>query len=242
MKRARTLFIILASLIAIPVIVSASIQTQRAQITVTITINVTPAPLALVPRAQSAATDTSQAEHSGIVAALSINQGEKLRPQYHAENVSYVGSEIVAQTAAQQKSVRVDAEVSPNPNGTLLVSNQTGVIINQTAGTTMTYSCIYTVKVTTTVTNWSLDHGLYSDFLDPTLGVSFAGSDVSNNSYLSTPHPAYTPFIVFSDGQAWALLQANGTTKTYCVDLKVALPASAAQGSYASQATYTLLY
>lgn len=245
MKRLRPFWLLLALLIAIPVVVDATIQQQRAQITVTITINVTPAPVGFNERrSSSAATDSM---HSGIVAQLSLHDaGANAAPvpdnAVHAENLSFVPGNLVAQSANQQKAVKVEASVAPNPNGTLLVSDQSGVQVNQTAGTTVTYPCLYHISVTTTITNWSLDHGLYSNFADSTDGTAFAGSDVSNNSYLSTPLPAYTPFVVYSNGQSWALLQANGGDKTYCVSLKINVPTTASQGAYSSQATYTLLY
>jgi hypothetical protein len=245
MKRLRSYLLLLAILIAVPVVVDATIQQQRAQITVTITINVTPNPLGMnpAPKAQSGPGATDTAQSQGIVADLSFHQIRSLGGNSaHAEMLQFVPGNVVAQTVNQQKAVKVEAEVSPNPLGTLLVSDQSGVTVNQTAGTTVTYSCLYHVSVTTTITNWSLDHGLYSNFYDSGNSTSFAGSNVANNSYLSTPQPAYTPFVVYSNGQSWALLQENAGSKTYCVSLKIAVPASASQGAYSSQATYTLLY
>jgi hypothetical protein len=236
MRELRPFFLAFAALVAIPIVVDASIQQQRAQITVTITVNVTPAPLGMAPRSR-AATDTSE---SGIVAELVMNEREAKRIGFSAQNLHFVSGDVVAQ--ANQKPVKVEAEISPNPNGTLLTSDQSGVQISQTAGTTQTYPCLYHVAVKTTITNWSLDHGLYSNFTDSTTRATFPGSAVQNNSYLTTPHPAYTPFIVYSNGQNWALLQANALSKTYCVDLKVLVPVAASGGSYSSQATYTLLY
>lgn len=234
MKSLRYAVLLLGLSIAIPVVVDASIQQQRAQITVTITVNVTPAPIAY----NGSAMETSR---NGIKASLVLNAREALDQTFHAENLSFVGGSMIAQ-ATNQKAVKVEAEVSPNPNGTLLTSDQTGVVINQQAGTTVSYPCIYHVSVSTAITNWSLDHGLYSNFIDMTDSTAFAGSAMKNKSYIATPQPAFTPFVVYSNGQNWALLQANSKSKTYCVDLELVLPASTSQGSYSSQATYTLLY
>jgi hypothetical protein len=220
MSRVRSWFFALLALAAAPLVVQASIQQQRAQITVNITIDVTPAPVSMRLRR------SSRDETARDIAAT-----------FHTESVAFVSPDTVAQN---QNAVKVEASVGANPNGNLLYSNQTGVQISQTAGTTVTYPCEYQITVNTTVTSWSLDHGLYSDFESGT--ASFTGHDLSNNSYLSTPHPTYSPFVVYSDGQNWALLQANGGTKTYCVSLQVTIPATAAQGTYSSNAVYTLLY
>jgi hypothetical protein len=67
---------------------------------------------------------------------------------------------------------------------------------------------------------------------------------VSNKTHLQsgTPQPAWTPYIVYSDGQSWVVAAASGLTKTYCVDLEVTLPISLAGGAYSSNAVYTLFY
>ena len=93
------------------------------------------------------------------------------------------------------------------------------------------------------MTYWSLDHGLFTDFEDVMTGhVAFSGKLMFNNSHLATPLPVYTPFIVYSDGSNWTLLQANGGMKTYCVDLQITVPNNVLSGTYASNATYSLYY
>jgi hypothetical protein len=250
MKNLRPMLLALAFLTALPLVVQASIQQTRAQITVTITINVTPSPMGtptpmamVMPAGMPGVMAARSTEGSGIVARLILDPSAPAaaRAAFRAENLQFDQGTLVAQSANQQKAVKVEAEISPNPTATLLYSDQSGVQVSQTAGTTEEYVCLYHVTVDTTVANWSLEHGLFSDFLGGN-GDSFPGKDVGNNSYLTTPHPAYTPFVVYSDGQNWQLLQANGGEKTYCVSLQIAIPAATAQGAYSSQATYTLLY
>lgn len=230
MRRALWLFALVALL---PVVCEAVIQQQRAQIAVSITVNVSN-PLGY--RAP-AASDTSG---GGIIAKLMLNPKESPR-QYRAESLSFTGPSVLAQN---QGGVKVEASVSPNPAGTLLYSNTPGVIFSQMAGTTVTYTCPYTVTVSTTVASWTLEHGLFTDMEDPTHNYTFTGHDVANNTHLQlgTPKPAFTPFIVFSDGQSWTIADTNGLTKTYCVDLKITVPAANLTGQYSSNAVYTLLY
>lgn len=231
MKRFRPALLFFVLLVAVPVVVLA-IQTQRAQIFVGITIFVTPAPLAYVHRSPAVA-DPQMTKVITTLREVALGTHP-----FRAQNVRYIG-DVVAQS---QGAIRVEATVTPNPNATLLVSNQTGVTISQTAGTTQAYSCIYSVTVDTTVTNWTLNHGLYSDFYALS-GSHFAGGLVANNSYLSTPHPTATPFVVYSDdGNAWATLSTGSASKTFCVDLTVTIPSSTPGGAYESNATYTLLY
>ena len=63
-----------------------------------------------------------------------------------------------------------------------------------------------------------------------------------NNTHIATPLPAYTPFIVYSDGQSWAVAGTSGGVKTYCVDLQITVPTSVLSGMYSSNATYSLYY
>jgi hypothetical protein len=246
MKRMRPFLIAFAVLLAIPVIVQATIQQQRAQEQVTITINVTPAPLAMLPKGHGALDRTG----SGIVARLSggnMSAGQG----FHAESLKFVASNTVAQN---QGAVLIQAEVSPNPNATLLYPSNCGgqfptsgvcgtvSLPGQTAGTTVVYKCVYDITVDTTQTSWTLESGLYTDWYD---GASqhFAGSYVGYSGYVSpSPAPTATPFIVYSDGQAWTDFAINGGTKTYCVNLTVTIPAATAGGAYTSNAVYTLFY
>jgi hypothetical protein len=219
-------------LVGIPAICLASIQQQRAQIAVNITINVTPNPLGYAPGGSGASS------FGRVIAKMSLNRTESAK-SYRAEALSFDTSNAIAQN---QGAIKAEAEVSPNPLGTLLYSNSPGVVLNQEAGTTVVYPCAYTVTVSTTQANWSLDHGLFTDMELQGGNGSWTGHDIANNSYLSTPHPTATPFIVYSDGQNWTLLQANGGTKSYCVDLTVTIPISTPGGTYSSNAVYTLLY
>lgn len=235
MIRIRRALLIFALVALLPVVCEAVIQQQRAQIAVSITINVTPNPLGYA--APPAASDTSG---RGIVAKLMLNAHETPK-QYRAESLTFTGGNVVAQS---QGGVKVEASVSPNPAGTLLYSNTPGIVESQEAGTTITYTCPYTVTVSTTVASWTLEHGLFTDMEDLTDSTSFTGHDIANNTHqqLGTPKPAYTPFIVFSDGQSWTIADTNGLTKTYCVDLQVTIPIATTGGQYSSNAVYTLLY
>jgi len=144
---------------------------------------------------------------------------------------------VVAQATAQ-KAVRVEANVSPNPNATLLYSDQPIVTINATAGTTVAVPCAYHVNIKTATLNWQLKHGVSNDFAG-----GFIGSNLANNSYLLTPNPTSTPFVVYqTDGGVWAALQANSGTKTYCVDLTIKVPVAVAGGMYSTNAVYTLYW
>jgi hypothetical protein len=234
MTRIRRFLIFFALAAFVPVVCQAIIQQQRAQITVTITINVTPNPLGYAAPPQGAAGTSG----SAIVANLFVNRHEHMRRTINAENLSYSGPTTVA--LATQRSVQVEASIGPNPLGTLLYSDQSGVVINQEAGTTMTYACEYHVTVDTTQTAWTLEHGLFTDFEGP--AGSWTGHDAANNTHIATPKPAYTPFIVYSDGQSWVIADTNGGMKTYCVDLQITIPITQAQGTYGSNATYTLFY
>jgi hypothetical protein len=227
----RPVVLLFSLFVGIPAMCLAAIQQQRAQIAVNITINVTPNPLGFI---QSPGANS----FGHVIAKMSLDRAETAA-SYRAESLSFDASNVVAQN---QGAIKTEAEVSPNPLGTLLYSNSPGVVYSQEAGTTVVYPCAYTVTVSTAQTNWSLDHGLFTDMELQGGGGSWTGHDIANNSYISTPHPTATPFIVYSDGQNWTLLQANGGTKTYCVDLTVTIPISTAGGTYSSNAVYTLLY
>ncbi len=246
MKRIRPFVFVFLALVAIPMIVEATIQQQRGQIFVNIEIDVTPAPLAMNAAPAKSAFNT-------IVTRATLTEVKHVR-SFSAEALSFVPGSLVAQTAGQQKSVRVDAEISPNPNATLLTSNncqgsqpQPGscnhVAIPVTAGQTTTVICAYQISVTTTQTSWTLDHGLFTNWESLAGAVAFPGGDVKNSTYYASPGPAYTPFVVFtSDGGVWASVGTGSLSKTYCVNLEITVPATVAQGSYYSNATYTLLY
>jgi hypothetical protein len=239
MKRMRLFLVLFALAAAMPVIGDAALQSLRAQITVTITLNVTN-PLGF--RAPNATNSGS-----AIAADLIVNKHEDPQRYPAAENLSFVGSNVVAQ-AVKQGAVQVRASISPNPLGTLLYGSCTaqpigcsGIAEAVTAGTQATFPCAYEVVVDTTQTAWTLDHGLFSDFEEAGT-VAFQGKLMNNNSHIATPLPAYTPFAVFSDGQAWAVMGASGGMKTFCVDLRITVPTSVLTGMYSSNATYSLYY
>jgi hypothetical protein len=193
--------------------VLASFVTQRDQIAITIVVNVTPAPVGVLER-HEARGSTDEIAVSGRVRQT-----------------------VVAQASAQ-KAVRVEANVTPNPNATLLYSDNPLVSINVTAGTTVVVPCAYHISVHTTTNNWQLKHGLSNDFAS-----GFPGSVVANNSYLLTPNPTATPFIVYADdGSVWASLTTNSGIKQYCIDLTIKVPVAVAGGTYSTNAVYTLYW
>lgn len=234
MSRLRILLAVFALLVLTPVICLA-FQTQRSQIAVTIVINATPNPLAMAgPPAPASAISVTARLHN---APADVEE----RFEAAAQQLHFVprGSVEVAQA---QNSVRVEASVAPNPLGTLLYSDQSAVTINVESGIATTVTCAYHVTVHTTVTSWTLKHGLTSDFSDGA-SHSFAGGSVSNNSYVTTPQPASTPFAVFStDGNVWMVLGVGSGIQTYCVDLTVNMPITTPRGTYSSNAIYTVYY
>jgi hypothetical protein len=248
MRSLKPLLAAFAVLVAVPIVVDATIQTQRAQQPISITINVT-ADLGADP------VPSQSGGASGIVAKLT--RGALVAPSFQAENVAFQTHDMIAQ-ATNQGSILVRAEVSPNPSGTLLYGNDcsnppaapvpgqcSGVSITQAAGSKTVYHCIYEVVVDTTQASWTLDSGLFTDFFPQGSGSGeIAGTNVGYNGYISTatPKPTATPFIVFSDGTNWTTFAANADAKTYCVDLTVTIPAATAVGTYGSQAVYTLYY
>lgn len=198
------------------------VQTQRDQQSVYILVNVTPAPLGYRP-VDVAARFADRAKGS----AASFDVAQSL--------------ELVAQAMPTQQPVYVQAEVSPNPNATLLYSNNPSVVINAVAGTTWSQTCAFTITAhPSATTSWHMDDGLSSDF-----SSSFPGADLQNNTYVSTatPKPAATPFVVYPDNNnAWYEFTTGVGPQTYCVDLKLSIPASVPQGAYSTNAVYTLYF
>jgi hypothetical protein len=246
MKRIRWALLLFVAAAAMPVFGDAALQSLRAQITVTITLNVTnPLGMRAPHPMDSGATNAS----SAIAATLFVNKNEDPRRFAAAENLSFTGDNVVAQSV-KQGAVQVRASISPNPTGTLLYGGCTaqpvgcsGIAIPVTAGTVSTTSCAYTVTIDTAQTSWTLEHGLFTDFENISSGaVAFSGKLMYNNTHIATPLPAYTPFIVYSDGQAWSVAGSSGGMKTYCVDLQITVPNSVLTGTYASNATYSLYY
>lgn len=208
----------------------AFLQTQRDQISVLILVNVTPAPLAY-----------KQDSHQGAtfhIAAHFLSKGRGSSGLVDVPNFD-LGDAV----ADAQSAVRVQANVSPNPNATLLYSNTPAVTINQTAGTTATTpACVYTVTVhTLSTTSWTLDDGLSGDFIAST----WPGKNLGNNTYsqAGTPQATATPFIVYSsNNNTWNPKEKSTGVQTYCVTLTLTIPSSVPEGAYSTNAIYTLYY
>jgi hypothetical protein len=210
---------------------SAFLQTQRDQIAVFILVNVTPAPLAY--------RHTTMPQSHMIIATNMLRRARGSGGLVDVPNFD-IGAGAVAQA---QSAVRVQANVTPNPNATLLYSNVPAVTINQTAGTTAaTSTCVYTVTVhPSATTSWTLDDGLSGDFITTT----WPGKDLANNTYLQagTPQPAATPFVVYANNNnTWNPKEKSTGVQTYCVTLTLTIPATVPGGAYSTNAIYTLYY
>lgn len=202
-------------------------QTQRDQISVALVINVTPAPMSerLVPQAIA---------QGPPISARFAMRAVGSRPAFDGPLLSFA-----AVPPQAQRGVKVEAEVSPNPNATLLYANSNAYQISGTAGTTVTQSCAYTVTVDTTQASWTLKDGLSQN---PSSGAtSFPGGDMGRNNHIGpTPLPTASPFIVYPT--SWEVVGASGGAKTYCVDLVVTIPATTPGGAYATNALYTVYW
>ena len=251
----RVAAIVFAILVALPTIGDATIQSLRKNIGVVITLIVTNPILGRAPGVSPALVARGDAP-AGIKVKLLLNEREA--PQaYHAEQLQFVDGNLVAQT--NQKAIRVEAEVSPNPNATELYQSCSGssppppatvsgdcspggVTIPVTTGVTTTVTCAYAVSVNTTQALWTIYHGLFTDF-EAAGTVAFPGGDVKNSTYAAVPKPAFTPFVVYSDdGGVWAQIGTGSQSKTYCVDLQILVPNTVLSGTYSSTATYSLYY
>lgn len=198
---------------------------QRAQWTVFILVNVTGIARAPVP---------STLPGDSIIARLTL-RAKGSQPAVDAEAINGMTT-LVAQS---QQQVRVQANVTPNPNATLLVTNTQNINLAGTAGTTIRQSCVYTVTSNAaSIASWTIKQGLANDFISG----SWAGSSLANNSYLQggTPQPTSSPFVVYPTN--WTVMATNGYTKTYCVDLTLSIPGTVKTGSYSTTAVYTLWY
>jgi hypothetical protein len=205
------------------------IQSQRDQMFVAIIVNVTPAPVAM--RAPASTAQDAVPPIAARFALRARGAADGLDSTFAAN-----AGALIAQST-NQSAIRVQAQVTPNPMGTLLTVNQSSVTMSGTAGTTIKQKCIYTVSVDTTVTSWTLREGLSSDFT-----TGWSGTSLANDSYLqaATPAPTSTPFVVYPS--AWTILNSNSLAKTYCVDLTLTIPSTVAGGTYSTNAVYTLYY
>ncbi len=216
MKRLRTCFVVVATVafaVAVGAQALATLQQQRDQISVNIQVNVTPA---------VAFRGTGP---------VPIDWRIAMRARGSAP------ADFVAQA---QSAVRVQAVVTPNPNATLLYYNTPSYAINQTAGTTASYTCAYTITVDKAAVSWNLYDGLSNDFTS-----TFPGKDLANNTYVQggAPQPTATPFIVYPDNNNnWYKRVTANAAHTYCVDLTLTIPSSVPGGAYTTNAVYTLYY
>jgi hypothetical protein len=214
--------IVLCAIVLSPRSHAGLAQQQRDQIAINVIVNVTPA-AAYVP---------APVQPPSIAARLHLRVARG--SEQNVDALVPQGGELVA---AAQKSLKVMAQVTPNPNATLLYGNLPGVQMTGTAGTTIQQTCIYTVTVHTTITTWTLREGLSGDFAG-----TFPGTDLANNSYIqgAAPQPTSTPFVVYPT--SWSILAQSGGIKTYCVDLSLTIPAAVPGGTYSTNAVYTLYY
>lgn len=198
---------------------------QRSQWTVYILVNVTGIAHASVPPVSG---------RNDAIAARFALRAKGSQPSVDSEALTGT-TNLVAQA---QQAVRVEANVTPNPNATLLVTNQSNITLNGTAGTTITQSCAYTVTSNAvSIASWSIKQGLASDF-----NSTWPGHDLANNSYVqsATPKPTATPFVVYPS--AWTVMASGGHQQTYCVDLTLIIPATVPTGAYSTIAVYTIWY
>jgi hypothetical protein len=234
MKRAQLLLVVLGIAILGIVLtqpVKATIQTQQAQIVVNVVVQVVGTPVGYVPH-----------QGSGQITVASALQraAPSVQRAFSAEGLHFEGdsSTLVAQ-AQVQHSVLVQAEVTPNPKGTILVTNVPNVTMTAAPGQTVQLlpACSLTVTVNMT-TAWSLEEGVTSDFAS-----GFPGKDLANDTYKNsaTPLPTSTPYIVYADdGSVWSGLGSGTAITTYCVNLTVTVPLTVTDGTYVTNAVYTL--
>ncbi len=237
MKRAQLLLVVLGLAILGIVLtqpVKATIQTQQAQILLNLTVQVSGTPVGYVPHQASGQMTIASALRRAVP---SIQRG------FRAEGIHFDGDSTLVAQAQVQHSVLVQAEVTPNPKGTILVSNVPNVTITAAPGQTVkvTPPCALTVTVNMS-TAWSLEEGLATD-LKSSSGSVLPGKGVANDTYKNsaTPLPTSTPYIVYAnDGSVWSGLASGTAITTYCVDLTVTVPATTLDGTYSSYAVYTL--
>ena len=213
---------------------NAALTSLQAQIGITLIVNVSPSPIAYAPHAVPAGLGSP-----GIVARETVlRETPAMQREFDAQALHFDenGQQIVAQV---QKPLLVQAEVTPNPNATLLLSSTPEIQIGATVGSTVQIPCAFTVQVSSTK-SWTLYHGLGTDF-----SSTFPGKDVGNDSYVqsATPKPTSTPFVVYADDSStWAVLGTGNTITTYCVTLTITVPAAVTPGTYSSNAIYTLYF
>lgn len=144
--------------------------------------------------------------------------------------------------AATQGAAKVQANVTPDPTANLLVLNNASYAINQSRGSTVKYTCAFTVTTTNTVTGWALDDGLASDFT-----AGFPAADLGWAIYANpgTP-PAGETFTAYQNyytaNNTWQLTTRGNNSASYCVDLQLTIPMTVPAGTYSVTAVYSLYY
>ncbi len=216
--------------------VRATIQTLQTQIFITVVVNVTPSPIGYLPH--QAPVQNGQP----VITSISLGRALPANRAFRAEGLHFTGDSTTVAQAQVQHGVLVQAEVTPNPKGTLLYSNQSSVTANIIAGTSMQIVCAFTVTVDSTKA-WSLDEGLATDFSGVSDGdpVGFSGTNLANDTYKATPLPTSTPYVVYEDdGSKWSLVGTGSVMTTYCVTLTITVPGSTLAGPYSTNAVYSL--
>ena len=206
----------------------AGFTSQRAQISIAIIVQVTPA----------AGYHPTDQQVPAMIARIGMHRegrGSSRDVDTRVQTQSMVAQSI-------QKTLKVEAQVTPNPNATLLYSDSATVTLTGTAGgAPVRQICAYHVTVDRSPgLTWTLDDGLSNDF-----STTYNGNNLAHNTY-PTPGPANptsTPFLVWpDDGNKWYPLPANSGNVTYCVDLTLTIPASVPGGTYSTNAVYTLFF
>ena len=213
--------------------VRATIASQQAQIGVTIVVPVSGTPVAYDPH-------EAPASSRGITSAIALRRiTPAMASEFEAQSLHLEHDSTLIAQAQVQNSVLVQAEVTPNPKATILYSNYPSYTFNPgvAPGSTVQAACAFTVTVDMTST-WSLEEGLTSNF-----SSTWPGNDLSNDTYKNsaTPQPTSTPYVVYAtDGSEWSLLGTGTTETTYCVTLTITVPASITDGTYSTNAIFTL--
>lgn len=222
----------LALVLAQPV--KATIQSEQAQLLLNVSVQVVGTPVGYVPH---------QASGQMTIASTLRRAAPSIQRAFNAEGIHFEGDSSLVAQAQVQHSVLVQAEVTPNPKGTILVSNVPNVAMTAAPGQTVTTTsspCALTVSVNMS-SAWSLEEGAATAMTSGT--STFPNTALANNTFLNsgTPRPAATPYIVYaSDGNVWSGLASGSTITTYCVVLSIAVPATAVDGTYSTTVVYTL--
>jgi hypothetical protein len=144
---------------------------------------------------------------------------------------------------ANQGAAKVNANVISDPNANLLVVNPDApYTMTQTAGTTATYTCPFTVQVNYKTTPYTLYDGLASDF-----ATGFPSTDLAWAVYASTSSPpspeTFTGYYnYYTNNKVWQVTKSTAGIQTFCVDLRLTVPSTVAPGTYYATVAYSLYY